>query len=70
MSRNYLRLLKGVGIWNRLDVRTMATVKPFKYQEVLELSKKPEVEWKKLSGNIILYDSVFILLLSNISNTK
>lgn len=53
MSRNYLRLLNDVGRFFRLDVRSMAAVKPFQYQEVLEMSQKPEVKWKKLSSDYV-----------------
>lgn len=53
MSRNYLRLLNDVGRFFRLDVRSMAAVKPFQYQEVLEMTQKPEVKWKKLSSDYV-----------------
>lgn len=44
-----LRSLKNVPVGLRHFAA--ASPKPFVYQDILDIQKKPDIEWKKLTGN-------------------
>lgn len=50
--RNLLQLAQrsGAAIEKLLAAAASTDVNPFKYQDILELEKKPDIKWRKLTG--------------------